>query len=774
MVGKFPMSCIYGHDSGIALGIDGSQYFSYLESGGNAQTRFHYAVQLVIDPAKQGEVCFLIYDFKATYKYLNALQIYYGIFPELFIPAKGCDPRLGQLGGYVRAPTNRTYWEACRRFYVGWEWIYGPFQKTGLWYPRADEWDCKRGTHRTFPPKPRLQFYQLNKYRSKLRERYDNARWGCVAANYIIPRLCEVETIKKKFPDSRLLTITGSYVRGGSVKGHGEQSQMMYAYGNSFGKRTLGDIEKIAKDYKPGGFGFDEAAGITKNYEGKGVEVSPGRAFLEDVIYTLQGVAYAKCMEKVHSLKGDNGYCLSVIGNTPEVYLTAFRCDAIMYENPYYVNTNKLLELRRLTGKKTIGLWEGYSMPYSNKTAPVKIAGKLRKLIKGTILFSFSTGVLPGLVHTKGFPEVYKAIPALLALAKAGWQPVPAMLTDRKITLGRFGSGTSTYLSLVNKSNSEFAGKVIVENEYLGNYSYFFVKAFKDEDIKLLKSSSLTSCRLFPKKTELTVKIPANSALILKAAGGFKFNNGSIAVKTKLTNAKTVAIKALFSKAGIADFKIGSLDKAHFTSLYIDGKKYNFEIADKGVAVKNYSWKQNNQIVARYAPDIMLLNSKVTDILNFPFTQKGKPDCILAVGDKASEKELVAANRIAAYFEYYYMRTKKAKIMIPVKKASEISIDKNVNIVLLNSAKGNDLVRKLSSRGYQFSSLPSATKGIIQLLNNHKSPRKILYLSGDIEKTTFALLKMLDKKYTYYGICNRSTVVKHLKSKGLIPELVFE
>lgn len=758
MNGKFPMSCIYDKNSGFALGIDGHQFFSSLESGSNSDMPFYYASQIVVDPNSREEVRFIVYDFKSTYGYLNALQIYYDIFPDLFRPAEGVNPKSYGLSGYVRAPSTRLYWEECRRFCVGWDWVYGPFQKTGLWYPEPDEWDTSLGNYGTFPPSPEAIYRQLEEYRSALRARYANARKGCIAAHYIIPHTCDLEIAKEKFPDSGVLNIMGDFLPAPIVKRVGEKNREMYAYGNSFGKRTLGDIEKIANDYGPGGFGFDDADGLLKNYAGKGVEVSPGRAFVDDILYALQGIAYSKCMEKVHSLKGKDGYRLGVISNGAMTYLTAFHSDAGFRENPYRGEDEDLKMRIRLFGKKPFGLWRGYLQQVDVKSmTPEQISEYLRKAEKSTTLFCLFSGVLPGVSHVKGYPAILRAVPAMLTMRRAGWEPVSAVLADNRIETGRFGKGTDTYLSLVNRTESGFEGEVVVENEYLGNNSYFFTAAFQNEDIEVLKDSQMTECTVFPKRTVLKVKIPSDSALVVKAVGGFSLEKGSVRTKTVTEYSsveRRIKVEAVFSEPHTAGLMLGSFEKARFDSVSVNDRKQNPDIGRaRDVCVKGISWKDKNEILVSYKPVVTIVNPD--QILSFPFTKKDKPDCTIVVGDRCSEESREAADRIGAYFEYYYSIAKDKPVIIPVKEARQVLEEFNENLILVALQGENDSVKRLISKGYKFADISRLEKGegLIQVLSNAKNPKKILYIAGDnagIMEAVFALSGILDRKYIYY------------------------
>ena len=746
MTGRFPMSCVYTADSGIALGIEDRQIFSHLESGGTPGKHFYYAVKMVIDPGKTENAVFVLYDFRPEFRSLDALQIYYDLFPGSFSPAPGVPPMIFGIGGKVRTPSDPTYREACRRFHIGWDWIYAPFQRTGFWYPEKDEWNAKEGRDSSFPPRKDIRYRTLEEYRAAIQQRQRTAENACVAAHYIIPRSCDAELADRFFSDSVLHTVTGAKVSAAGVFA-GRRGVCMYAFGNSFGRRTLDDIEKIVKSYSVGGFAFDEAWGTEFCFGGKGVENSPGRAFMADELYALTAVPYALCMDKVHSLKNRSGNSPAVVANMPQVYMTAFRSDAVLFENPWYRGTRVLKQIRRLTGRKPISMWEGYPLDFNSGTDPEHLKKKLGNTVRDLILFSLSTGITPGIMHTSGFPEAFKAVPAILELARAGWEPVPAIHAPEGLEIGRFGKGTDTRIALVNRSDKDFAGTLVLDNRYLSAGTHFFRIIFDKAGIGVLEKSKLQGCRLTPGRTELAVDIPAHAALLLRSAGAIGLSSGYADVSVR-EDGPDVRRITLAGNAGIEGDAVLAFDadRRRFDRVEINGRRARAERKGRAIILKNPTWKDRQEIVL-YSHS-RILTENIAGISAFVFVGEDKPQCEIVIPDSASAEELESAQRLVGYFAFYFRQTRRKRVILPVRRGSDAP--RADGQVVIDSS--------LREKGYA---------------GSIRSDGKRILIGGNVKEAMTEFLSILDRRYPYYGECTDPAFL-YIRKHGLTASSVFE
>ncbi|MBQ9501906.1 MAG: hypothetical protein IJU70_07105 [Lentisphaeria bacterium] len=746
MTGRFPMSCVYSSDSGIALGIEGDRFFSCLESGGIPGRDFHYAVKMVIDAGKTEEVSFVLYGFRPAFGYLDALQIYYDLFPRFFSPAPGVSPLIYGIGGKVRTSSDPTYGEMCRRFHIGWDWIYAPFQRTGFWYPEKHEWNSRTGRDSSFPPRKEVRYHDLEKYREAISRRQKEARNACVAAHYIIPRSCDTELAERIFPDSVLHTVTGATVSAAGVFA-GRRGICMYAAGNSFGERTLGDIGKIVRNYDVGGFAFDEAWGTEFCFGGKGVENSPGRAFVEDTLYALTAVPYALCMDKVHSLKNRTGNRPAVVANMPQVYMCAFRSDAVLFENPWYRGTGVLRRIRRLVGRKPISMWEGYPLVFDGRTDPEELQAQLRKTVRELILFSFATGVTPGIMHTTGFPEAFKAVPAILELTRAGWEPVPAVHSGGRLEIGRFGKGIDTHLALVNRSDEDFSGTLAADNRYFGGGTHFFRSIFDRAGIAALERSKLLACRLVPGRTELKVAVPARSALLLRSAGAVELLSGycDVTVREDEPDVRRIVFSGDARISGNVMLAFDA-DRRRFDRIEVNGREVQSGRKARSVALNAPAWKDRLEIVL-YSHS-RILTENIAGIRDFGFVGEDRPLCGIVVPDAASAEELDAARRLVGYFAFYFRQTRGKRVFLPVRRSSQASqAEKRVLIDSSLRVDGYDCSIRTDPRG--------------------------ISVGGNVGMAMGRLLEILDRRYPWYGECG-DRAFQYIRKHGLCGPSVFE
>jgi len=465
----FPMSCVYNSKVGIALGIEPHQYLSYIANG--IERSFYYATKMVIDPKQTENVEFILYFFRPNYGYLDAIQKYYDIFPDVFNPKRGIDPRITGAGGYIRScpGTRRLQLEQCRRFHINWEWCYGPYQKNGDWFPDRKSWIPKEGfgveahTQRRAP-------YTYEEYLSMLKERFSAGNRTTAMMFYIIPRYCDIRIIDSECPDAIWIDKNGK--KSGVVYDDvfkGDRSYWVYAYGNSLFKREIEDLKKIVSTFEVRGFAMDMVNGV-RRYYGPGVNNSPGRAFDEEgKIYCLETIPYAKIMDYIHTLHRGK-YRMGVIANQAQnytSYLPVFHADAVMHEGPPYIGARNVWPLRFLSGRKLLTWWDGYVSDRLMEIDWHKLNSEEKKeVLKGlqnyVILFSLRTGGVPSCMETFGVPKLLELIPTIIELSRAGFQPVPAVkVGNAKLWTGRFGKGTGTYITISNPTQESIKQKFI-------------------------------------------------------------------------------------------------------------------------------------------------------------------------------------------------------------------------------------------------------------------------------------------------------------------------
>ncbi len=178
----FPLACVYGTERGVAVGITPSTIVSTLHCGVRrvrGANEIFYETRLVVDADHPQTVTFVTYPFLPAFGYLDAVQDYYGMFPEAFRPVCGVDDRIYGVGGYITSSyrTARLQLNSVRRANTNWEWSYAPWVRSGDWYPEKSEWiegadlirhyesyrEAKKGTWQEYHDARVRQFVQGNK-----------------------------------------------------------------------------------------------------------------------------------------------------------------------------------------------------------------------------------------------------------------------------------------------------------------------------------------------------------------------------------------------------------------------------------------------------------------------------------------------------------------------------------------------------------------------------------------------------------------------------------
>lgn len=146
----FPVACVYDFRQGFALGMEPYRDLSHLASGireREGKVELFYATRVVVEPHSARPVDFVAIRFAPRWAWREAVQVYHDAFPDFARPTPGVDPRLIGIDGFVFASmdTRTLQMEECRRFQICWEWVYGPFQTPGDWYPDESHWDPHKG-----------------------------------------------------------------------------------------------------------------------------------------------------------------------------------------------------------------------------------------------------------------------------------------------------------------------------------------------------------------------------------------------------------------------------------------------------------------------------------------------------------------------------------------------------------------------------------------------------------------------------------------------------
>ncbi|MDD3927820.1 MAG: hypothetical protein PHT33_14305, partial [bacterium] len=368
------------------------------------------------------------------------------------------------------------------------------------------------------------------------------------------------------------------------------------------------------------------------------------------------------------------------------------------------------------------------------------------------LLSYFKVGIIPGGNLTHGVEKLRRELPRLVEMVLTGWEPLPAFKAlehSSDLWLSRYGSGIGTYLVAGNGSFKDKVVEFAVDNDYLGDY----VLLFADYDGRACSNS------VKDRITRVKATAESREALILKALFGIRADSGITAevaqsggieggILTASINLKeavsTEMVCRLPASSQVTDVKLNMRDIA-YSVMETNGIKFKVKL-EPG----------KNSIEVRYRSGIF--HSPEDALLAFTFVRDGKPACKIVVNDNADSKEMLAAERIREYFNYYYacqdeeylkaVRKGAAKatvsISIPIVRAGEVRDCRDL-VVIGNIGTGSGVARQVSAAG------GAVLKRGISLIE----ASNVILLTGDSPSDALNLtnefMRLLDHKYTWTG-----------------------
>lgn len=419
--GIFPAVCLHSREAGLGVGLEPMHIESFYGSRarpalGPLET-FHYAVRLAVPPRGERRVRFVLFATDPNWSWRSLIDRYWRSWPDVFAP-----PERDDVWGLYSAtsPTGLyrqrdKFIDLCRRMRVGGMELYGPFNKTGDFYPDKE---------------PAYVRGKISISREDVRRLFEIANIGSCNLSYVIPTKCERQMATTTYADSVIRLADGSFflrdywdVMGGKR----EKLAAMFAWGNSFGKNLRRELRQIVENYEPDGFYLDNGAFVWEDYG----RMTEWAAFDDEGrVYTNGGIPYAKLLDDLRT------FAPHVQRNPGEFiqYFSGFRGQShltnVVSTQPLYVRTHRLI-----MGRKPI------------------FPDHPRRITKAGLYDALELGGLPWIA---GFRRASEALarewaPVAIALARAGWQPIPRAVTDNaSVRVERFGTGSGTFLTVRN------------------------------------------------------------------------------------------------------------------------------------------------------------------------------------------------------------------------------------------------------------------------------------------------------------------------------------
>lgn len=739
-MGAFPMSCLFTKNSGLAIALDGNQIFSYMESevrAGNPKQMAH-GVKVVIDPKKKETVTFLVYAFNSDYGHLNALQVYYDLFPLCFAPAQGIDPRIVERSE-TEYPYNFTVppTEIIRRSCGGWRWNYAPFKIAGDWLAKPELWNkyphekgnCNESQQKhideTFNNITCEQYHEQRVQRMKLDT--DEA-CDAISMFYTISH-CDHRLAKDRYPDAIVTDPATKNTYGPGWVHTGSTEHRMWWWENDFARDTMQDLSKIKDSLNIGGFAIDcagSSGGKGAKCRNNGIERSPGRAYDDEGVYCDEGVAVAKMADYMHSLKKGNRTMGVAMNASAGQWYMLFRGDVTLAEGKVthaLTNTRDFEAARYLMGKKprifycilfyhdTIGMeidWQQFSAAEVRKI--------YRNLWNAALLFSYRFALYPATDMAFGSERMMKHLPKMAKIIPAGWEPVSAIRPGKDLWTARYGKDLNSYLFVGNQTVDPQDFTASIDNEYLGQGSYVFC-TFEGEPL---------DNQVVDGKTKIKHTLAPMDPLLLKAEARIQGITVFTAKVSETDELNQGTVNLSLQGSGNAEIALRLPPKTHGTQLTVNGAPVKFDAQTGTVSFKT-ALKGSNAIILTWQSDVFQVAKK--DLLAFPFTDGQKPTCTLLLPEPADKQDEYAALRLQNYFRTYYGEVQKVKdLVIPIKKQAEQG---EVTGALIRLEKGDQ---------------PSIALDTGKNLLTLRAPT-----AAERFELANKLMGVLDEKYIYYG-----------------------
>ena len=745
--GRFPLTTLANGKTCVALGYFPDQWLSYLrhsclprENGVTLET----ATRIVVDPGKSGKVDFVVGGFATKWGHYEALHWYYERFPAFFQPRSDVDPRANLNGGSYLAWTSRPNPEMCRRLRVGWDWCYAPFKRTGDIYGRPQFWDYT-------PARPHSgsRTHSIEKYHEARRGTFENGKLCDVAMMCYIPSQiwCEEALAREHYADA-LITDSRSKTYFDTPWVTGPDNELrMFPYMTSFGKQSRIDMAALVQENNIQGFAFDVANGGGK-YFGPHVNECPGRAWDDRGVYVDEGVAIAKLMDWCHANKDSSGQTLAVVSNPggSPCYLTPFRSDSAMIEaDPTRVRTGAALTLRNFLGHKTMVFWENYELKdlldYEQMSAE-QMADALNRLADYTIIASLRIAAIPTPRVCIGIRKLARWLPLLTEIAQAGWQPVPAATCDAGLPISRSGSGLRQFLMTGNETGETISGTISAENSWFAGGAMLFMAEGQDEAENDIAADS----------TNIEFSLPSRGALVLRSALHLSPEpEGLKAVLSRQVDLDHERLRVALDSRQPAACVLGIPDWGRMTAVRVTlaGDDVPIEKAGQG-------WRSKSPIKLQGKQELIIsLRSSVfevseRDLLTFPWTVKNADGKValgfaIQLGEDLGPAARYAAERLAAYFPYYYARAVEPKVELapaPILAAAKkgqphVSLQVNPELAMPCRIRRDASVLTVTGR------TPS-----------------------DVKQGVYRLLAALDHKYEYGGPLTGTVAIRTVGLAG--------
>lgn len=762
----FPMNCLWNEDIGVAVGASPFQALSYYSGGVqpalSSFESFYYAMKVVIDPGECESRDFVLLPFRARGGYRAGLKRYYEMFPAAFERRGDISPRvmLPATGGFLGTGINvyeydlRALWaEFCRRYYVGWVWLYAPFQETGEWFPSPDTYTLEGWKQRSGKRKrshPDFFAQRMGTYEACVS--YFSKIVGCLqkAASvgwYIIPQRCSKRLAEQYYPDAIVNRWNKGrpYFMNSGPSGHPQYT--VCALNNRLEVKTKQDIAKILTLTGVEGIAFDNALAF-ECYTGKSADKAEGWAFRDGKPYAANYLAYRELEGYVRSFehRSPDGYRPAVFTNGPFNMATAERTDASLIEYHPYFPANMRSSFAML--RYLLGPEKPISFKVHGRTSFDCVArdtGCWRDSIETvynerlhSLLALFRWGAFPRISEALGNSDIITALPVLIRLFNAGWQAEPLIQFDPDhLWVERFGKGVRTLFSIINYNPSHCTDELTLDVAF-GRGLFFFESLYGDP-IESVSSGQSSEIKLSIRPVWLSAisaflhVTPETTPERMSATIDHGYDDGR----------KKASIHLSAYENCVAELEIPIQHGALDARVNINGAPIEVT-SSNGVIRCRSQLEKENDIEISYLEEISMAPNPRA-ILSCDFTDTDIHPWSIRITDGSLRK---LAEKIRAYF-FYYTHADQFERFYQSNGRTPVPDKQDQKLLPIVRGTGGPPVNQISLEV----DAALKTKGRLSLVL--EEGRYLLKVSGrseqDLERAVMTLLRLLDEEYVRYG-----------------------
>ena len=745
---RLPLSALHNSRDGYAIGLNPECLLSIFANGADKKNNnafeLSFKTRLVLAPDSEIPLPLCAFSFKPLFGYLDAVQRYYDIYPKMFSMNSAISQKILGSGGYLFSgeESRLLQYEESRRYGMGWEWAYCPAQRPGDWYPDERFWDDKIGYGGKNDAHQNIVKGSLEDFRKDMRNRFQIGRPVTASAYYLLPMAADAEYMRS-FKDGIIIDEKGVFKV--APKGWCKAPfDMYYTYpwGNSYGEEVVKEFNLIVKDFHIRAFAFDEANRMDTHY-GKGIENDSACAWNSNDKYCSVQVAMARLAEEIHKIRFE-GLGIAMVMNKPWTYNTSTRTDIAIHEWNSFILEDCFIGLRMLMGHKLISWWkedESAGVLRWEDLSPEDIRRGITGITAFTRLKCLRYGVTPYNLTMPGHKEYFRIVEQLTEMMKAGgWQPTPAADSTEKLWLSRYGQGIKSFIVAGNPSAAEKDVNLKIFNSYLGG-GYVLFALYDGTNLENICRDGNTEVSLGRVKPfgDITARaiakldIPVNCNV--KASSSFMMSSASdrVIIEWDILNINQKDIEGgieIGVPSGSSDFILKINDERKAIK-ELDAKIiYHGKLPARG------------KLELEYLPEVVIACDE-EKLLAFPFTKNGTPSSIVKLEAGSNELDKVSALRIVSFFDWFFRRQQA-----PDSKCDQLA---------RNGIKGLAIP---IVEGEFSSDEQHATIGILNEPGksqiNISKDGKTLTITGNTaelrERAVLKLLKILEKKYPFYGV----------------------